>query len=918
MAKDTYKRNVAYGLNNPLQSLNPPPIVADRAPTTNDTKYPVGQNWIRQDTAQAWILTGVSGGAASWILSSPGASDVDTLTADGGGPISPAGGNITLAGGTNITTSGAGNTITYNLDDAITLATSVTSPIYTSAAGMSVNAALGQDITVKLGDAAAANKLSIVDSASVERASIDSDGKATFVTIDATMGSITPAAGTFTTASATTSVTSPLFTASAADAVVKAGGANDVVLRLGDNAGATYLRVQDSDSADVFTIDSNGGIGNLLGATVVGAFAQTAGTFNVGQDNAANAINIGGGNVARAIGIANSAAAHTLTIGNAALGAITVDTAAGISLDSATASNFTCSGGDLTLASTTKSVGISSGEAVADAIVIEATDAAGGVQIKAGSAGILIGTEADTATLSIGDIAPTATRTTTIGGGTVVTAAVTDTIDIGPDGATTNANSIKTVNVNTGGVTLGQVLTNIASGNRTSGTHTTSISTGTGTKTVNVGNTDGLTTVNVDGITLINDSVNVQTSINTGTSTGAVVIGNALAGAITVDTSAGISLDAAAACNFTITGGDDLTLASTGGDVITSAGGAVTIDSASACEINSSAGQINIGNDAVAQDMNIGTGAAARTITVGNNTGATSVVVDVGTGAASFGATATAHTTTVGSTTGASALVLQAGTGEITVTGTVKDISSEFTSRSGDHIPAISQSPIMQSNANTGVAPTGATGDVNLMMLQEGVIMEQFIVGAGQTIIAPRMTANGLLISLDLTATEGAEYNFGAARNNSRHAYTIGTSPAFFFELGLYINDMDGADPYIFGFRKVEANNATWTNYTDYATMGMIASTSVTNVVLATELNGAGTTITNTTDAWGGDGATNTLKVLVSAAGVVTYTINGAAPSVTAAFTFDNGDVVVPFIRLMHSASATQVAITSLKVGYQA
>jgi hypothetical protein len=99
----------------------------------------------------------------------------------------------------------------------------------------------------------------------------------------------------------------------------------------------------------------------------------------------------------------------------------------------------------------------------------------------------------------------------------------------------------------------------------------------------------------------------------------------------------------------------------------------------------------------------------------------------------------------------------------------------------------------------------------------------------------------------------------------------------------------------------------------------MFTGTSATNIVLCTELNSGGQTLTNTTDAWGGDGATKTLKVLVSAAGVVTYTINGAAPSVTAAFTFDNGDVVAPFIRIEHGAVAPgAVNLVSMKCGFQA
>jgi len=57
-----------------------------------------------------------------------------------------------------------------------------------------------------------------------------------------------------------------------------------------------------------------------------------------------------------------------------------------------------------------------------------------------------------------------------------------------------------------------------------------------------------------------------------------------------------------------------------------------TLDATGVIEINSSAGAISIGNDAVAQAINIGTGAAARTVTVGNTTGATALALNMGTG----------------------------------------------------------------------------------------------------------------------------------------------------------------------------------------------------------------------------------------------------------------------------------------------
>jgi len=257
-------------------------------------------------------------------------------------------------------------------------------------------------------------------------------------------------------------------------------------------------------------------IGNADGLTTT----TILGPVNV-NTNQNNNVSINGGTSTGTITIGNTAAGavilnsgSTIAIGDNSAGAITVDTAAGISLDAATASNFTVTGAalDLTLSSVGGSVNITATEAAADAIVIDASNAAGGVQIKGGTGGILIGNEADTTPISIGDFAPTASRTITVGGGTIITA-VTDTIDIGPDGATTNAGATKTVNVNTGGVTLGSVLTNIASGTVTSGTHTTNIATGnraagtmavnlltgTGVKTLNIGNVDNATVVNVAG-----------------------------------------------------------------------------------------------------------------------------------------------------------------------------------------------------------------------------------------------------------------------------------------------------------------------------------------------------------------------------------------------------------------------------------
>jgi hypothetical protein len=278
---------------------------------------------------------------------------------------------------------------------------------------------------------------------------------------------------------------------------------------------------------------------------------------------------------------------------------------------------------------------------------------------------------------------------------------------------------------------------------------------------------------------------------------------------------------------------------------------------------------------------------------------------------------AVANVVTIGSATGAASLALLAGTGRIAVTGTVKEIDAEFLFSSGTDL-TVTQSPICQSALTTAVAPTGTAADINLMYMQDGSLLEYSIIGT-QTILAPRVSSNGLAIELDNTNGDGVEYGFGP-RNNAKHSYVIGTDAAFFGEMKLKVADLSGCAPLMIGFRKVEAYNATIADYTDYFCAGLNSATSATNVVLLDELNAGGQTATDSTDAWGsGDGTSATIRVLVSASGVCTYTIDGAAPSATNTMTFDNGDNVMFFCHFLNGADvAGEVALESLKVGYQA
>lgn len=225
---------------------------------------------------------------------------------------------------------------------------------------------------------------------------------------------------------------------------------------------------------------------------------------------------------------------------------------------------------------------------------------------------------------------------------------------------------------------------------------------------------------------------------------------------------------------------------------------------------------------------------------------------------------------------------------------------------------------MLQSKANTGAAPTGATGDYNIMYMQDRTVMEQFILGAGQTIIAPRLQNDGLLISLDLTVSEGAEYYFGHT-TRSRHRFTIGSSPAFFIESTFKVADCGTSDPLWIGFRILGAPNAAYATYTDACVIGLHNTTNADTVITGKNLNNTGWAYVNSTNAWT-DGQTHTIRLDVSAAGVCSYLLDGVALAASQAMTFDNGDVVIPFIHHLFAAAGAPAAIhmQSLKCGFSA
>lgn len=218
----------------------------------------------------------------------------------------------------------------------------------------------------------------------------------------------------------------------------------------------------------------------------------------------------------------------------------------------------------------------------------------------------------------------------------------------------------------------------------------------------------------------------------------------------------------------------------------------------------------------------------------------------------------------------------------------------------------------------SGLAASGATGVLNHLYTPGGNVFGLMALGAGQTIL-PSIVANGLDLEGDQVDNEGYELvsNFFGA---SGKPFVIGNSGAFYLKAKLLLSDVSIIDTLLCGFRRAGVVQAAYTDYLDYAALGWNTSAAAALIKTMTGLNGTDTA-TTTTDTIA-DTVALQLVVNVSAAGVVTYKHDAvapgtlAAPTATTAFTFDNGDPVIPFIHFLHGSSAAcSVVLQSFEAG---
>ena len=292
-------------------------------------------------------------------------------------------------------------------------------------------------------------------------------------------------------------------------------------------------------------------------------------------------------------------------------------------------SQFTYDDTNLTLSTTTKlmfrdsglfvhspangQLGMSADGNGATALVLSASNAAGGIDIDAGTGGIAIDSTGVVSIDAVGASNLTTNGALTVSGSTALNLAS----DGGEIDITTRLGLID-INATAGAIDMDAA---------------------------------GAVTIDSSGAAISIGADDIDQAINIGTQ-----------GERTVSISTGAFASTLALGN--VTGATTVTLKGGTGGIDIDCGGAT-----GALALDTAGGDIEIGANAAAGDMNIGTNGTARTITIGNTTGATGVVIDCGTGDLSLGASATAHEVTIGPASAATdaGLTLRANTGGIDI-----------------------------------------------------------------------------------------------------------------------------------------------------------------------------------------------------------------------------------------------------------
>jgi hypothetical protein len=190
---------------------------------------------------------------------------------------------------------------------------------------------------------------------------------------------------------------------------------------------------------------------------------------------------------------------------------------------------------------------------------------------------------------------------------------------------------------------------------------------------------------------------------------------------------------------------------------------------------------------------------------------------------------------------------------------------------------------------------------------------------ASPAVIAPHQSADGLEMK-PVAAADALEITNGTTAL-SPQAYVVGSfnksdAKEIFFQCTIKIDDISDVTEMSMGWRKAEAYQAAVDDYDELASFN-VGQDGDGQIEIHTILNGGTTSETDTTLTDWANGGEHTLEIRVTNGGVCTFFYDGAEPTVTTAFTFDSGEVILPYLFLDTETGDPGVSISAWKCGYR-
>ena len=218
-----------------------------------------------------------------------------------------------------------------------------------------------------------------------------------------------------------------------------------------------------------------------------------------------------------------------------------------------------------------------------------------------------------------------------------------------------------------------------------------------------------------------------------------------------------------------------------------------------------------------------------------------------------------------------------------------------------------------------GTTYTGAAGEELGMHSGRAAYEVHQAAVATPAVVTPFQSVDGLELK-PVAAADALELTNGITAQ-SRAAHVVGSLLAtgakeVYFQAVVKIDTVSSVSELAIGWRKAEAYQAALDNYDEMACIN-IGQAADGRVDIQTIINGATTVTVDTTETDVADAGSHTIEVRVKNNGQVSFLWDGAAPTVTAAFTFDAAEVIVPFIFLDTETGDPGVSISSWKVGYR-